>query len=569
MSEKNRNKIMRVALLVMLALVVFLVSGCSQKNETAAPAAVTPELTAVPEAAEAPAAEAGNEEVTEEMIAEAALAEEAADETAETVEAVETAEAGEAEHVSILPETPVLLATVNGREIHSNDDYLAAVIAVNEEELENSGYDLTSPELIEALRQFGLDVTIQSVLLHQKAAEFGLDQFTAEETTALENEAKEQWAALIDNYASQSGLMTDTSTDEEKVAARAQAEAFFQTMDYDEARFVRETVEGEQESAMADRLMDKLTEGKTVSDEDILNHFNDLVDEDREQYEGNISMYEFYTQYYGQDSYYVPEGYRGITHILLKVDDELLNTWKDLSARLEEQQSAAETEAAATPTDLETAAPAEAETTPEPTPEPVTQEMVDAAEKAILDSIQPTVDEINAKLAAGTSFDDLIKEYGTDPGMQNDATRADGYHVHADSIVWDPAFTAAAAALEKVGDVSKPVVGQNGVHILHYLRDIPGGAKELTEDMKAEFAETLLSEMRNSALTDAIEQWKKEATIVYSEEGEKWKYTEEELVGELPEDEPGEEAAEAPAAEEVTVEVAVTEAPTAEETANP
>ena len=558
MSEKNRNKIIRVALLVMLALVICLVSGCSQKNETAAPAAVTPEQAAVPEATEAPAAEAGNEEVTEEMIAEAALAEEAADETAETVEAVE------AEQVSILPETPVLLATVNGREIRSDDDYLSAVIAVNEEELENSGYDLTSPELIEALRQFGLDVTIQSVLLHQKAAEFGLDQFTAEETTSLENEAKEQWAALIDNYAGQAGLMTDTSTDEEKVAARAQAEAFFQTMGYDEARFVRETVEGEQESAMADRLMDKLTEGKTVSDEDILNHFNDLVDEDREQYEGNIPMYEFYTQYYGQNSYYVPEGYRGITHILLKVDDELLNTWKDLSARLEEQQSASEAEAAATPTDL-----GSAEATPEPTPEPVTQEMVDAAEKAILDSIQPTVDEINAKLAAGTSFDDLIKEYGTDPGMQNDATRADGYHVHAESIVWDPAFTAAAAALEKIGDVSKPVVGQNGVHILHYLRDIPGGATELTEDMKAEFAETLLSEMRNAALSDAIEQWKDEATIVYSEEGEKWKYTEEELVGELPEDEPAEEAAEAPAAEEVTVEVAVTEAPAAEETANP
>ena len=172
MSVKNRNKIIRVALLVLLALAVCLVSGCSRKDETTVPAAVTPELTAVPEVTEAPAAETGNEEVTEEMIAEAALAEEASDETAETVEAVETAEAGEAEQISILPETPVLLATVNGREIHSNDDYLAAVIAYNEEELENNGYDLSSPGLVEELRKYGLDVTIQSVLLHQKAAEF-------------------------------------------------------------------------------------------------------------------------------------------------------------------------------------------------------------------------------------------------------------------------------------------------------------------------------------------------------------------------------------------------------------
>ena len=44
-----------------------------------------------------------------------------------------------------------------------------------------------------------------------------------------------------------------------------------------------------------------------------------------------------------------------------------------------------------------------------PTPEPVTKEMVVAAEKAILDSVQDKVDEIMAKLESGTSFDDLIK----------------------------------------------------------------------------------------------------------------------------------------------------------------
>ena len=38
-------------------------------------------------------------------------------------------------------------------------------------------------------------------------------------------------------------------------------------------------------------------------------------------------------------------------------------------------------------------------------------------------------------------------------------------------------------ALEKVGDVSNPIVGQYGVHILQYLRDVPGGAVELTDEM--------------------------------------------------------------------------------------
>lgn len=555
MSEKNRNIIVRVALLIMLVLVVCLVSGCSQKSEPAAPAVVTPEVAAVPDTAEA-----ANEEVTEEMIAEAALAEEAADETAEAAE------------VSLLPAEKILLATVNGKEIYTDDDYLAAFINYNAADLEDSGYDLTNPGLIESLRQYGLHVTIQNTLLHQKSAEYGLDQFTAEEIASVEAEAKTKWATIVDSYAAQYGLITDTSTDEEKVAARAQIEASFKAMeDYDEARYISDSVESYQENLMAERLMDRLTEGKTISDEDVMNYFNDLVNEDREQYGDSIDMYEFYTNYYGQPSYYVPEGYRGITHILLKVDEELLNNWKDLSARLEEQKADADsepTDAEATPTDLENAeteAPAEPTATPAPTPEPVTQEMVDAAEKAILDSVQSTVDEINAKLAAGASFDDLIKEYGTDPGMQDDATRAQGYPVHKDSIVYDSAFTNAAMALEKVGDIGKPFVSQFGVHILQYLRDIPAGAKELTDEMKAEFSATLLEEMRTSALTDAIEQWENESTIVYTEEGEAWKIPAEGFTDELPDEEaaPAEADAEAPAEEPAA------EAPAAEEAPNP
>ena len=573
MSVKNRNIIVRIALLIMLALVICLVSGCSQKNEPAATAVVTAELTAVPdttaapeaevpavEVTEAPAAETANEEVTEEMIAEAALAEEAADETAEAAE------------VSLLPAEKILLATVNGKEIYTNDDYLAAFINYNAADLEDSGYDLTNPGLIESLRQYGLHVAIQNTLLHQKSAEYGLDQFTDEEIASVEAEAKTKWAAIVDSYASQYGLITDTSTDEEKVAARAQIEASFKAMEnYDEARYISDSVESYQENLMAERLMDRLTEGKTISDEDVINYFNELVNEDREQYGDSVDMYEFYTNYYGQPSYYVPEGYRGITHILLKVDEELLNNWKDLSARLEEQKTDADSEPTdeeATPTDLENAeteAPAEPTATPAPTPEPVTQEMVDAAEKAILDSVQSTVDEINAKLAAGASFDDLIKEYGTDPGMQDDATRAQGYPAHKDSIVYDSAFTNAAMALEKVGDIGKPFVSQFGVHILQYLRDIPAGAKELTDEMKAEFSATLLEEMRTSALTDAIEQWENESTIVYTEEGEAWKIPAEGFT-----DEPSdEEAAPAEADAEAPAEEPAAEAPAAEEAPNP
>ena len=243
------------------------------------------------------------------------------------------------------------------------------------------------------------------------------------------------------------------------------------------------------------------------------------------------------TQYYGQDSYYVPEGYRGIVHILLKVDQELLDAWKDLTARFEEQQADTAEDGADT-----AEATADPEATPEPTEEPVTQDMVDAARKAILDSVSATVDEIMAKYNEGTSFEDLIREYGTDPGMQDEATVAEGYHIHPDSILYDSDFVKGAMGLEKIGDVSEPIVSQFGVHILQYLKDIPGGVMELTDSLKEELRDALLQEKQQDAFTSLLDQWMAESDIQYTEAGEAWK---------LDEDAAAEDAAaEEPAAEE-------------------
>ena len=117
----------------------------------------------------------------------------------------------------------------------------------------------------------------------------------------------------------------------------------------------------------------------------------------------------------------------------------------------------------------------------------------------------------------------LIKEYGTDPGMENDEYRLNGYPVHADSIIYDPVFTEAAMALEKVGDVSQPVVTQSGVHLLHYLRDIPGGAVELTDEMKAELLPVVQAEAENNALAAHIDELLAASTLEWSDAGEDWK----------------------------------------------
>jgi len=485
---------------------------------------------------------------------------------------------------------PVELATVNGEMITTEHPDIQYWISYYLYQLSASGYDTSDAELMQTVNQYSLLNTIRFVVLRQKAAEMGLATFTDEEKATAEAEAKAAWEEIIAGYVESAGI-TDDSSEEDKAAARADAEAEMLLQGYDEASYINDYVENDETNTIINRLRDALSKDITVTDEDVQEYFNDLVTEDKEAYAEDVGSYEFYTQYYQQPSYYTPEGYRAVNHILLEVDEELLNKWKDLTARFEEQQSNEEAEptdeeltdeeaqaleialededvqlaaevAAAAAVEAAEEAGVDLNATPEPTAEPVTQEMIDAAVQAILDSVRPTVDEIKAKLAEGVSFDDLILEYGTDPGMKDEATRAAGYLVHKDSILWDPAFTSAAMALEKVGDVGEPVVGQYGVHILHYLKDVPGGAVELTSEMKEEFRTELLDEKKDLALNEALEQWVKEAKVEYTEAGKAWELPPEVLEDDE-EDETGDEAVTEAPAEEATA------TPTAEAAATP
>ena len=216
-------------------------------------------------------------------------------------------------------------------------------------------------------------------------------------------------------------------------------------------------------------------------------------------------------------------------------------------ARLEESKSeeAGETE--------ELTETAEATEEPAATEEPVTEEMVEAARQAILDSKKEVISEIMAKYESGTSFEDLIAEYGTDPGMQQEKNLKNGYSVHKDSVSFYDVFTKAAAALEKVGDVSEPVVSSKGIHILYYLRDVPGGALELSEDELAQVRTGIENERINLAISELLDKWSAEADIVWTAEGEAWKYDQsvEEAYREAVKAEEASETEDAPEAEAV------------------
>ena len=68
-----------------------------------------------------------------------------------------------------------------------------------------------------------------------------------------------------------------------------------------------------------------------------------------------------------------------------------------------------------------------------------------------------------------------------------------------------------------VGDVSDPVIGSSGVHILKYLRDVPSGLI-MTDAIRAEIIDYLKAVKENDAIMNAIADWTSQYQITYNEE---------------------------------------------------
>ena len=136
---------------------------------------------------------------------------------------------------------PVLLVTVNGEEILSDDLFLNSVLAYYMEYAAYSGYDTSEPDMLATIRLYSMEYTVHTRLIHQKAAELGFDQFTDEEKAAFEAEARAEWAEIIDQYVAAN--VPEDASDDDKAAARADALAGLLEQGYDEEQYVSEYVQ--------------------------------------------------------------------------------------------------------------------------------------------------------------------------------------------------------------------------------------------------------------------------------------------------------------------------------------
>ena len=389
----------------------------------------------------------------------------------------------------------------------ADDPVLATV---GDEAIRKSEVDALMPQLANYMSEesdyaYAVNFLVQQKLLNRKIIEQGLDQFDADTETTFAAEAQKQWDDGVESYVS---YYLSEDTEEARSELRDQAAAF-----YAEQGFSIESLTANiRHRAAFDRMTAELVGDYVPTEEEIQATFQQFGAAYQTEYENNVGAYEYNTLFNQQPSWYTPAGYRGIIHILLQPDAALLDNYARLLAAFEEQSSDKDSEG------VEPQESADPSAEPAATAEPVTQEMVNAARQAILDSKKAEIDSINARLAAGESFEALIAELGQDPGMQSPENLQNGYKVHKESIAWDPAFTAAAFSdkMQKVGDVSDPIVGTNGIHILKYQSDVPSGLI-MTDAIRQEISDYLKATKENEAYQAAFETWKQEVPVVLDE----------------------------------------------------
>ena len=384
-----------------------------------------------------------------------------------------------------------VLATVNGAAV-TRATYQARLEGL-QDIYASYGNDVTDPTIAAVLAQIALDNVVEYALLDSVIVANGLE-LTEEELADAAQIAREDFYLQVDQIVDQYGEygLADISTEEGRAAVMLEVLSQLEAMGVTEASYIADA----QRYAAYDKVYAWATADVTVSEEKVRAHYDSLVEADRVAYANDVAAYEamldnnemalmFGMPDYYVDLYYIPEGYRVVTHILLQADDAALATYTAVNAN-----------AASTP------------------------EQIAEARDAVLASVQPKVDEINARLAAGESFNALIPEYTIDPGMMDETAIAAGYQVHAQSTGWVTPFRDAIFTVDNIGDVTAPVVTDYGVHLICYVADVPGGPVPYTDDVRALLTEALLAPLQSAAYETALQGWMAEAVIYYSAEAQ-------------------------------------------------
>ena len=343
------------------------------------------------------------------------------------------------------------------------------------------GYPIESmsAEMIANVRAGVIDALVRDIVMKNRVAADGLDQFTAEEIATMEESTSTTYGGYVDSI--KTAYFADTElTGEELDAAVAEQMA---ALGYPT---LESMLKSEKTLKAQEKLRDSVVKDVQVSEEELVERYNTNLEAAKAALEADPASFSS-TASSGSIIYAVPAGFRYVKHILRQFSEE---------------DQAAVTAAQSALTEAQTA---EGDVT-------AAQAALDAAKEAAYANLQPTIDEILQKIAEGADFDALIEEFGEDGGMKTSPTKEEGYLVGPGDTQWIVEFRDAALALQNVGDISPAVKTDFGIHILKFVSEKPEGAVPL-EDIREALMAEMLNEKQTALFDTTVNQWIDESNL--------------------------------------------------------
>lgn len=332
----------------------------------------------------------------------------------------------------------------------------------------------------EPVYQADIDAAVSG--LTQSMSQYGLDVTDAEIAGVIAQVAQKQLVddVLLAQDMTAQGMYTFSQEDEAAIQAAVEAAqkallaeyaAYYAGQTEDEADlkaaleadgYAAAALENYYRNAMASERYEAwlIRDEPPIGDEELHAAYRQRVDESQSLYAQDVEAFETALAG-GRQVWYRPDGYRAVLQIMMSAQGET-----------DEQRLAA---------------------------------------------VAEQTQAVYARLEAGEPFEDLIGEYGEDAAFANADFAKTGYQVHAESILWEDAFVAAAFSneLSQPGDVSRPLVFGGNVHILYYLKDVAGGAVELTDALAQALRAELTCERADARLSERLEELNAQAELVY------------------------------------------------------
>lgn len=370
------------------------------------------------------------------------------------------------------------------------------------------GLDLAAYGMEDTVKKDLIDSAVEDAVLLAKAQELGLTDYSEEDLAEFETSADEMAAEYNSYYLDYYYPDAEEVTEE----MQAEAEAYWAANGMSRDDLVKTL----KDDAAFNAVYNYATADVAVTDEDVEAAYQALIEENKAGYTDDRTYNSDRTS--GVAIAWNPENYRAVKHVLVKFNDEQAQRYSELQTQLSSLN--AEKEALENPTE-------DAENTEETEngEEAVETRSIEAINsdiaacatevEALYSQLMPTAEEVIAKFNDGVAFEDLIAEYNEDPGMQSGISAEIGYAVtDTDSSYWEQAFTDGAMSIANKGEISEPVYGSNGIHIIWYMDDIAAGEvalDEIRDDVEAD----ALDEKIQTTYSDQVEAWKKEMNVQY------------------------------------------------------